>query len=606
MKTFLLALLALSLPLSASESRSYVRSDIPVVMDEIFNYHVQYQFFTTELAARSLHLYIKAFDPAFLYLQETEVLPYLRPSTALLERVVSEYKLGQFSVFSELDQLFVRAAVRAKQMREANKAGLAAIVAQVLSASSADYPQYVTFARSDAELASRIKADVVRFVSVQKYLGLDLKPASQKTLWDYYVRGLEDEEEPYMASDEHRQTERILKALSRSLDAHTSFYTDEEAFDLKNQLENSTSGVGILVEERADGVIVSGLIPDAPAHRSGLLAVQDRLVAVNGTNVTEKSLRKVLKLLRSEEGQNVVLQLRRSDQAITAILKSERLSPNQKILEVQEQPYRDGIVACISLRSFYCNPDGAKCSEDIKAALVQLKKKNLQGLILDLRENRGGFLLEAVALAGLFIKSGVIVTSKASDGSLSVRRDVDGESTYDGPLCILLSKASASATEIVAQTLRDYGRAILLGDEHTYGKGSIQYQTVTDPTATDFYKVTIGRYYTVSGMSPQLDGCTVDLIVPTSHASDQICEASLEFPLPKASIDPLFDDPLTDLDPATQDTYRSFYLPDLQKPTTAFTCHIPALKAQLPSCPEDPLEASFVILRSLCDLTLAR
>jgi carboxyl-terminal processing protease len=148
-----------------------------------------------------------------------------------------------------------------------------------------------------------------------------------------------------------------------------------------------------------------------------------------------------------------------------------------------------------------------------------------------MRENSGGFLSQAVKIAGLFVPNGIIVISKYHDGEARYTRDVDGKMYYSGPLILLVSKASASAAEIVTGALQDYGVALVAGDERTYGKGTMQYQTITDVQASNFYKVTVGRYYTLSGRSTQIEGIQADIVLPTEYAPYNIGERFLEFPL---------------------------------------------------------------------------
>src|SRR5690606_836656 len=163
------------------------------------------------------------------------------------------------------------------------------------------------------------------------------------------------------------------------------------------------------------------------------------------------------------------------------------------------------IIGKITLNSFYQGDNGVNSENDVRDAIKKLDKMgNLRGLILDLRENSGGFLTQAVKVAGLFITNGVIVVSKYFNGEEHFYRDMDGKVSYTGPLVILTSKATASAAEIVAQALQDYGTALIVGDEHTYGKGTIQSQTVTENQGAAFFKVTVGKYYTVSGKTPQI------------------------------------------------------------------------------------------------------
>jgi carboxyl-terminal processing protease len=198
--------------------------------------------------------------------------------------------------------------------------------------------------------------------------------------------------------------------------------------------------------------------------------------------------------------------------------------------------------------------------------------------VLDLRENSGGFLNQAIRVAGLFMTSGVVVISKYSHGQVRYLRNIDGRIYYDGPLVILTSQASASAAEIVAQALQDYGTALVVGDERTYGKGTIQYQTVTDARAQAYFKVTIGRYYTVSGRSTQMDGVKADLVVPTPFAAFRIGERYLEYSLRSDRMPSAYHDPLSDLDIQTKAWFQKNYLPNLQLKQSRWQEMLPELR----------------------------
>ena len=162
-------------------------------------------------------------------------------------------------------------------------------------------------------------------------------------------------------------------------------------------------------------------------------------------------------------------------------------------VDVTSQPFGNGIIGIINLHSFYQGKD-ISSEEDVRNAIDKLQGQgDLRGLILDLRSNSGGFLSQAIKVAGLFITDGVIVISKYSNGEEKIYRDVDSQVAYDGPLIVLTSKATASAAEIVSQALQDYGVALVVGDEHTYGKGTIQTQTVTDNQSSSYFKVTVGK-----------------------------------------------------------------------------------------------------------------
>ncbi len=243
------------------------------------------------------------------------------------------------------------------------------------------------------------------------------------------------------------------------------------------------------------------------------------------------------------------------------------------------ESFGDGILGKIDLPSFYESSDGSSCFSDLRKALHELKSKgSLLGVVLDLRENSGGFLSQAVKVAGLFMSGGVVVVSKYAEGQMQYLRHEDGRIFYQGPLVVLASKASASAAEIVAQALQDYGIAVVVGDERTYGKGTIQYQTVTDKRNSALFKVTVGKYYTVSGRSTQIEGVHADIVVPTNYAPFPIGEKYLLYPLKNDQIDSVFMDPLKDVAPKNKSWMRRNYLPNLQKKLSFWTESLPVLR----------------------------
>ncbi len=188
--------------------------------------------------------------------------------------------------------------------------------------------------------------------------------------------------------------------------------------------------------------------------------------------------------------------------------------------------------------------------------------------------------MQAVKVVGLFITEGIVVMSKYSNGEVHYFRDMDSNVYYTGPMIVLTSKLTASAAEIVAQALKDYGIAVIVGDDQTYGKGSIQLQTVTgdDAKAKSFFKVTVGRYYTVSGESTQIDGVEADIVVPTIFSHSKIGEKYLENPLTSGKINPAYEDKLQDVDEELKDWYVKYYLPRLQLRQLFWKPWIPVLK----------------------------
>jgi len=375
-----------------------------------------------------------------------------------------------------------------------------------------------------------------------------------------------------------------LKAIAKSLDAHTAYYSPEEAHDMRASLEKQFEGIGIILREGVQGVAIVGLVKGGPAERSGRIHVGDVILSIDGKSITGLSYEEILRRLQEASRGQVQLELKRikeghTEERLKVSLAKEKILMEGDRLTYSAEAFGSGIIGKLVLPSFYESGDGSSCERDIREALRQLKKQgNLLGVVLDLRENSGGFLSQAIKVASLFLSSGVVVISKYAQGETHYLRNLDIHSYYSGPLVVLTSKASPSAAEIVAQALQDYGTALVIGDERTYGKGTIQYQTVTDPSASCFFKVTVGRYYTVSGRTTQIDGVLADIIVPSHYHTNNIGERFLAYPLKSDRVPSAYADPLSDIEQKNRAWFQQNYIPNLQKKISVWTRMIPLLK----------------------------
>ncbi|MES2122370.1 MAG: S41 family peptidase, partial [Chlamydiota bacterium] len=470
--------------------------DVRASMDEMLAYHVEYKEFTPMLAKRSLKIYLEQFDGEKVYLLSNEAKPYLDPSDRQLKSVVQAYQKDDLSEWRALNQVVQGAIMRGRALR--------AQIAQQL-ASSKEAPKmvsiegYADYASSEQELASRIRNIYTRILLAEMRNAPTKEWTAERkqkvfALWEKRFNRVENS---YLAIDpkgakvspqmlEHYLAMHSLKAMAKCLDAHTSYFSPDEAMEMRTSLEKQFEGIGVVLREGIDGVVIQGLVRGGPAEKSGKIAPGDLIVDINGESMSNATYEDILKKLQGERGGSIQLGLMRSDTGDkttfhTVVLRRERIIMEDERVRYTFEPYADGIIGKLILPSFYESADGAGCEEDMRQALRALKQKgNLLGLVLDMRDNSGGFLNQAVKVAGLFISSGVIVVSKYSQGEVQYLRDLDGRCYYNGPLVILTSKASASAAEIVAQALQDYGTALVVGDDRTYGKGTIQYQTVTD------------------------------------------------------------------------------------------------------------------------------
>lgn len=589
---FFLCVFAWIVPLSSVQTSLRI-NEIPKIMERFFSLHIENKELSTTLVRRSFKLYIEQFDSEKAYLLESEVLPYLKMSDKKASEILARLKKNDYSDFIALNQLIQRSILRAQELRKVLSAQLATDELDFENGPIAPQSQYPS---SEEDLMERQKSRMARFYLFHK-VRTRLDTTDRKSLvFALFEKKVRRTEYNYlfltsagqaMASDrvEHLMALRIVKSFAKSLDTHTSFFSPEEAFEMRTSLEKQFEGVGVVLSEGIDGIMIAELIKGSPAEQSGQIQVNDLLIEIDGNPIAQVPFEDVLEILKKKDRGDIVLGFKRLDfdanheNFFRVSLRKRPIVMNEERIEASYEQFGDGIIGKISLHSFYESGDGISSEKDIKEAIRNFRQKgDLHGLVLDLRENSGGFLSQAVKVAGLFVSNGVIVISKYGKGEVHYLRNIVGRSYFSGPLVILTSKMSASASEIVAQALQDYGVAVVVGDERTFGKGSIQYQTVTDEKADLFFKVTVGRYYTVSGKSTQIDGVIADIVVPTQYAPYNIGEKYLEYPLPADHVSAAYNDPLDDLDERTQHLFQKRYLPYLQRVVPFWKKMMPALR----------------------------
>lgn len=565
--------------------------DVHQIMKQILNQHLGNNQMSSKILQSSLSIYIEQFDPNHIYLLESEVAPFMQLSQSELDEFLTEYQQDNFTLFEKLNHVFQSSIERSRQLRQ----GLEADVQNTLSQSETHKYQANTFPANIEELKNRLLEMQNSFLLKQKTrYGESMIKQNHDALLKNYEEQLREFENQYLYQNEKgtllpkNEQENlfiihILKALASSLDSHTSFYQTNEAFDIRLRLLKEFQGIGLGFAETINGPTVTGILPNSSAAKSQLIEVGDILISINGEIVSAFPFEKVMDLLHDETKAEIDLTFKRmasagqSEKTYNILLKRELIIINKDRVDVKTVKYGNGIIGIITLHAFYEGKD-VSSEKDVRAAIEKLEQEgSLKGLILDLRDNRGGFLTQAVKVAGLFISDGIVVISKYDNGEERIYRDIDGKKAYDGPLIILTSKITASAAEIVAQALQDYGVALVVGDVHTYGKGTIQTQTVTDNQSASYFKVTVGRYYTVSGKTPQKEGVKADIVVP-GHWNNQEVGEEYADSVPADKISPSYDDPLLGVPKNEKPWYLQYYTPKLQQRLTTWRNSLPALK----------------------------
>lgn len=601
-RTALLAMVLCASSLFADQQDALRIGDIRKVMQQMLSQHVEKKQLTPEVIRGSFKNYIDQIDPYRMYLMENEVKPYINLTDAQVTAIIDQYQRNDFSMYTKLNTTIQHAIERARKYRKTLEQTQQSEIFSPEHTLKEEWrntgPQH-PFAVNDAELQARIKFDLLQYIQYQKKrFGATSVDKYRKHTLAMYENDMHRNEDDYMLVDQGGKAipkdkqeslfaMHVLKSLANGLDAHSKFFNRNEAYDMKVRLEKGFQGVGIELKEHPEGIIISGLVKNGPAEKSGKVQVNDLIVAVDGHDISDDSLEEVLALLHGSNGTSTVISLKHAlDEKATkrgtivqVNLKRESIAVDQGRVETSYEAFGDGIIGRVALHSFYQGEGIINSENDVREAITKLNKVgNLKGLILDLRDNTGGFLMQAVKVVGLFITKGVVVISKYSNGEEHFYRDMDGKQSYDGPLIVLTSRETASAAEIVAQALQDYGVALIVGDEQTFGKGTIQSQTVTGNEGSSFFKVTVGKYYTVSGKTPQNQGVKADILVPSSISRERIGEEYLEDTVAADTIPATFNDTLADIEPGLKPWYMHYYTPVLQQKKSFWRDMLPVLK----------------------------
>ena len=350
-----------------------------------------------------------------------------------------------------------------------------------------------------------------------------------------------------------------LTSLCHAYDPHSDYMGRPSLDNFNISMKLSLFGIGALLRSEDGYVKIQELMP-GPAMKSKKVKNNDKIVAVaQGTNepvdVIDMKLNKVVELIRGAKGTEVRLTIVPADapdpsmRKVVALIRDEIKLEDQeakaKIIDLPQDGGKTLRLGIIDLPSFYADmasrkPGRKSTTTDVGRLLTKLKAENVKGVILDLRRNGGGSLEEAISLTGLFIKEGPVVQVRdpGADGKITVDSDNDPEIAYEGPLVVLTSRFSASASEILAGALQDYGRALIVGDKSTHGKGTVQSLLelgayVRPPTNNlGALKYTIRKFYRVSGSSTQLKGVIPDIILPSVNNHADVGEAALTNALP--------------------------------------------------------------------------
>ncbi|MGX5666615.1 carboxy terminal-processing peptidase [Rhizobium daejeonense] len=506
------------------------------------------------LSARIMDRFIKSLDPDRNLFLQADIDAFMADKTRIDDAIVDEDLRIPFSIFNVYTQRIVERLAHARELLKRDF-DFSVQESYALPDENASWPK--TEAEIDDLWRKRVKSDWLRL----KLAGRS--DAAIRDTLDKRYKNILERVQTYKSDDVFQS---FMAAYTTSVDPHTDYFgvAASENFDISMKL--SLVGIGAVLQERDGYTTVRELVPGGPAQLSGKLAVGDRIIGVgqgeNGTvqEVVGTRLDAVVQLIRGEKDTVVRLDIlpanvgeggsHRVIDLVRDKVNLEKQAAQKTILPVDD----GGVtrrVGVITLPTFYEDFDARQkgdkdyrsASRDVAKLLDELKQDNVDGVLVDLRDNGGGSLSEAIDLTGLFIGKGPVVQQRNAEGKVKVQSDDLSKPVWTGPMGVLINRGSASASEIFAAAIQDYGRGVIVG-EPSFGKGTVQTVVDLDQVARNSepkfgqLKFTVAQFFRVDGGTTQLRGVTPDISLPGLSDPKTLGEASYENALPWTEIKP--------------------------------------------------------------------
>lgn len=502
-----------------------------------------------EMSRRALDLFLKSIDPRKLYLYQSDVDEFNKRRNDLDDMVNAGDVSFSYTVFHRLLQ------------RVDERLGL---VNQLL-AGEFDFttddvlvsdPDKLTYAKTPAEARER-------WMKQLKYDTLVLKAdkSNKEDIRERLRRRYQSIGKRMHQTDSNELLEMFLTSVTSAFDPHSTYMAPVNAKNFNIIIGLQLEGIGAKLKMVDGYTVIDELIPGGPADKSGLLKAGDRIVSVGQNDegpvvdVADMKLNDVVEKIRGKANTIVRLGVLSETGGNSKTIKLTRAKIELKDSEASSTIIEDGKKAdgspfklgVINLPSFYMDMEGARegnenyksCSRDVRRLIDDFNRKGVDALVLDLRKNGGGSLTEAIALTGLFIEQGPILQVKDQDGRITQYDDTDRGITWKGPLVVMISKFSASASEILAGAIQDYHRGLIVGDSSTHGKGTVQTMMdlgpqlfrIANPPDLGSLKLTVQQFYRPSGDSTQKRGVLSDVVLPSLTDHYDVSESDLDYPV---------------------------------------------------------------------------
>src|SRR5438132_520033 len=509
--------------------------------------HYTRQKLNDEISQKFLHTYLELLDYSHLFFTQKDIDEL---SAKYGNSIAGDVLLGTLKPAYEIYDLYAkRGDDRVANIKELLKQPLDFKTDATIELSRQKSPWPKDEAEADQLWRGRVANELLQ----EKLSEHPIEPAPHLVArrYDRLARNVHEQ-------DKDEQMKLFLDALAQTYDPHSEYLSKADMKNFSINMGLSLVGIGAMLRTEDGYAKIESLVPGGPAQVDGRLKVGDRITAVaqgsaDYVDVREMRLDKVVEMIRGKKGTHVRLLVIPSDAADPSRRKSVELVRDE--IKLKDQEARADIIirkdengdpiklGWITLPSLYADMDHHQKSttRDVLALLKRLKKENIAGLVVDLRRNGGGSLEEAISLTGLFLKSGPIVQTKDFHDHIPISSDPDPGIAYTGPLVVLTSRQSASASEIFAAALQDYGRAVVVGDKNTFGKGTVQtilpigrFASLLGSRSQDdgALKLTIQKFYRVAGGSTQLHGVASDIVLPSLSDLPELGEGALKNCLP--------------------------------------------------------------------------
>ena len=516
-------------------------NDLPGLMQQFLHHHVlHWAENDPELEARTVDTYLRRNDPSRTLLTRAEEQAIGASMRGAFDRI----KAGDCGPLTELNRSlvrhqertakFVRAFVSADDYRLDETASL------VLDPDKRGNP--ATPEQRDALLRSWVHFQIATYVAN----GTPLAEARRK-LADGYDRRFRR----LLETPQQETFGEFLDSFAGSLDPHSSYLSQEVLEDFRIGMSLSLEGIGVALSEQDGYSVAERIIPGGAADRQKVLQPKDKIIAVaqgNGdfVDIIDMPLREAVALIRGKAGSKVELTVLREGATterfnVSIVRDKIDLEEQAANLRFEERDVggRKLKLAVLDLPSFYgdADPTQRQSTKDVERLMRQATAEKADGLLLDLSRNGGGLLQHAVTVSGFFLRSGPIVAIENASGERQIESDPDPSVLFAGPVVVLTSRVSASASEILAGALKDYHRAVIVGDDHTFGKGTVQ-TVSTLPHDDGALKITTQLFFRPGGLSTQHDGVRSDVVIPSLVASDDYGEKNQPYSIPPHKTSP--------------------------------------------------------------------